>query len=133
MNIATDSIKLLVFLLPGLIAIKVVALKVDLKQQTQHETLIDALLYAIVVYMALGALQLETDLTRPSAILAAMVLAVLVGLIAGEAKNREWISQLLAQPGFHISSHEKILYAKGADKLFRGWILIGLKNGKEVF
>jgi hypothetical protein len=95
--------------------------------------LIDALLYSIVVYMALGALGLEADLARPGAIMAAILLAMLVGLATGEAKNQEWMSKVLAVPGFAISTHDKIFYSKAAEKLFGRWHVIGLKNGKEIF
>lgn len=133
MSIVDDSIRLLVFLLPGFVAMKVVAHKCDVKQQSQHETLIDALLYSVIVYMILGGLGLESDLTRPTAILAAFALAGLVGVVTGEAKNREWIARLLSSDRFGISTHDKIFYAKGTEKLFGKWHVIGLKNGKEIF
>lgn len=133
MNIVDDSIRLLVFLLPGFVAMKVVAHKCDVKQQSQHETLIDALIYSVIVYMILGALGLEADLTRPGAILAAFALAGLVGIATGEAKNREWIARLLTSDRYGISTHDKIFYMKGAEKLFGRWHVIGLKNGKELF
>jgi len=133
MNIVDDSIRLLVFLLPGFVAMKVVAYKSDVKQQSQHETLIDALLYSVIVYMILGALGLEADLTRPSAILAAFAVADLVGIVTGEAKNREWIAGLLTSDRFGISTHDKIFYSKGAEKIFGKWHVLGLKSGKEVF
>jgi uncharacterized protein DUF6338 len=133
MNIVDDSIGLLVFLLPGFVAMKVVAHKCDVKQQTQQETLIDALLYSVVVYMILGVLGLEADLTKPKAILAAFMLAVVVGIIWGEARNREWVATFLGSGRFGISTHDKIFYLKGAEKLFGRWHVIGLKNGKELF
>src|SRR5437764_604934 len=133
LGIVDDSIRLLVFLLPGFVAMKVVAHKCDVKQQSQHETLIDALLYSVVVYMILGALGLEADLTSSGTILAAFTLAALVGIVVGEAKNHEWIAGVLSSDRFGISTHDKIFYAKGAEKLFGKWHVIGLKNGKEIF
>lgn len=133
MSIVDDSIRLLVFLLPGFIAMKVVAHKCDVKQQSQHETLIDALLYSVIVYMVLGALGLESDLTHPGAILSALSIAVLVGIVTGEAKNGEWLANVLSSDRFGISTHDKIFYVKGAEKLFGKWHVIGLRNGKEIF
>ena len=65
--------------------------------------------------------------------IAALSSAAGVGLIVGWAKNGEWVSKFLSTDRFGISTHDKIFYAKGAEKLFGKWHLIGLKNGKELF
>jgi hypothetical protein len=133
MDLATDSIQFPVFLLPGFLAMKVVALKCDVKRPAQHELLIDALLHSVAVYMLLGLLGLEADLAQPPAIFAALLLSMLTGFVVAEAKNGEWMARVLASRRFGISTHDKIFYLKATEKLFGKWHLVGLKNGKEVF
>jgi hypothetical protein len=131
-DLASDTIRILVFLLPGFLTIRVISMKCDLKEQSQQEMVIDALLYSLVVYAGLGVLWSYADLSDPLAALAAVAAALLLGMIVSEARNRDWLGRAFARSRFGLSVHEKVLYQRGAEKLSGHWHVIGLKNGKEI-
>lgn len=39
---------------------------------------------------------------------------------------------VFARSRFGLSVHDKILYMRGAERLFGHWHVVGLKNGKEI-
>ena len=112
---------------------KIVGLKADVRDEGYQYYVVEALLYAVIIYMLASFIGIGSNLLAPKAILGVFLLSALVGLISGEAKNGEWLSKAFKTRLRSLSTHDKIFYAKAADRIFGKWHVVGLRNGKEVF
>jgi hypothetical protein len=132
MDFATDAVKLLVFLIPGFISLKLIEWKCDIRQKEYQYFVVDALIYSLVVYAFASIFKLNTDITNPRSLFSILMLAIVIGIIAGEAKNKDLISVVFHGKQLKLSGHDKIFSLKAAEKLLDRWHVIGLKNGKEI-
>lgn len=132
MDIANDAIKILIFLLPGFITLRVISYKINVQKKEYQFYVAEAVLYSAFVYMVAGALQLTTDLLKPSAILSLFCLSILTGIITGEMKQRGILSTVFRNKNAMLSTHDKIFYGYAGDIFFDKWHLIGFKDGKEI-
>jgi uncharacterized protein involved in tellurium resistance len=127
-----DAIKLLVFLMPGFIVLKIISLKCDVKLEDYKYYVVEALIYSVFIYMVAGFTHLNANLDSPINILCIFLLATLSGIIIAEVKNLEIISKLFNGTEKSLSSHDKIYYIKAHAQFKEKWHVIGLKNGKEL-
>ena len=132
MDIANDAIRLLVFLLPGFITLRVISYKADVKKEEYEYYVVEALIYSIFIFMLAGFLRLSTNLTAPSSIASLFCLSILTGIIFGEMKRREVLSHIFRSKNAILSTHDKIFYMCAGDIFFGKWHMIGFKNGKEI-
>ncbi|WP_200177378.1 hypothetical protein [Ectothiorhodospira shaposhnikovii] len=132
MDLTDSAIKLLVFLLPGFIALKIVSFKCDVKTEDYKYYVVEALVLSTLIYMLAGFAFLKIDISLPINILTAFLLAILVGIGVGEVKNKELLKYVFHGKSSSLSTHDKIYSIKAHKKLEGKWHVVGLKNGKEI-
>ena len=76
--------------LPGFITIKIVDLKCDVVPKEYKYFLIDALLYSLVIYALTSPIIQYKGWSHPLSVLSALLIAVALGMVLGEVKNKEY-------------------------------------------
>ena len=132
MDMTNDAIKLLIFLLPGFVTLRVISYKINVNRTEYQFYIAEAVLYSVFVYMLAGALQLTTNLLEPSTIAYLFCLSLLTGIIAGEMKQKNIFSFVFRNKNAMLSSHDKLFYAYANDVFFGKWHVVGFKDGKEI-
>jgi hypothetical protein len=132
MDIANDAIKLLIFLLPGFVTLRVISYKTDVKKDSYEYYVVEAVLYSVFIYMITGALHLNTDLQSPSAIASLYCLSILIGMFLGEMKRCDIFATVFRSKNAILSTHDKLFYAYAGEVFFGKWHVVGLKDGKEI-
>lgn len=132
MELSLDVIQLFIFLLPGFITIKIVDLKCDVIPKEYKYFLIDALLYSLVIYVLTSPIIQNKGWSHPVSLVSALLIAIALGMIFGEVKNKEYTGLIFNTGRGYLSTHDKIFSLKASEKLFGKWHVIGLKGGKEI-
>ncbi|QBG47678.1 hypothetical protein EGM51_09830 [Verrucomicrobia bacterium S94] len=131
-DFATDAIRILLFLFPGFISLKIVSCKNAVAKEEYDSYLVQALVHSVIIYMIAGFLKLNTNLLSPQSIFLTLLISVLVGLFVGELTNREWTKYIFKDNSSYLSPHDKVFFANRKIILDPNkWHLVSLKDGTE--
>ena len=131
-DFAPDAIKLLVFLLPGFITLRVLAHMLDVKKEEYEYYVVEALIHSMLIYMFAGFFCKTLDLTSSKHIFSLVLISVIWGFIVGFIRKKEWLSCLFRSKKSTLSTHDKIFYANAGRCFFGKWSVVGLKDDKEI-
>lgn len=138
MSLTQETIQLLLFLLPGFIALKLVQFRCDVDTPPFPYFVVNALTLTLVAYLvtdgvlALFGVDPQADPFSLPRTATSVGVGGALGFALSVCINRDWGARLLHWGDLRLSTHERIFSGK-AIQHFRGkWHVVGFKDGKEV-
>jgi len=132
MQISSDVIQLIIFLIPGFFCMRIVEFKTDMIRKDYQFYVLEAVIYAMIIYAITNFVYQSQEILQKESLLIPLLIAIPLGSISGESKNKGWMPFIF----FHNrkvapSSHDRIYSLDAAEKMSNGWQRIGFKDGKE--
>jgi len=132
MDISQETIKVLLFLLPGFLFIKVVSLRCSLREYEPLHYVVDSLMASLVIYAIASMFSVTSDYSSSGSIAIVIGITVTLAFIWSVILNRDWLAKLLHPGDTSLSTHSSIFPVKGIDKFKEKWHLIRFSDGKEI-
>lgn len=134
MDISQETIKTLIFLLPGFVFIKIFSFRCFIKTYQTFDYIIDSLIASIVIYAISEGISIILNI--PSfliiKIFVVLFITVLLSLIWSVIISNDWIAKVLHPGDVRLSTHSGIFPIKAIEKFKGKWHLIRYSNGKEI-
>lgn len=133
MDISQETIKVLIFLLPGFVFIKIFSFRCFIKTYQTFDYVVDSLIASIVIYAISNYFLTSNSISNLTIeIFTVLFITIVLSLTWSVIISKDWIAKILHPGNVRLSTHSGIFPIKAIEKFKGKWHLIRYSNGKEI-
>jgi len=132
MDASEETVKILLFLLPGFIFIKIVQLRCSLKKYEPYQYIVDSLIASLIIYTIASGFSITPNNSTWQSITIIIIITIVLAIIWSLVLQKDLLSKILHPGETSISTHHSIYPVKAIEKFKRKWHLVRLSDGKEI-